>query len=82
MKLQKFGVGCPISKTLKSKVMAISQPCRHSKILEFMGFQPFSQKETADSIEKMEHASWLAVQPRLIGGIGLEHYFHSQMKTA
>ena len=82
MKLQKFGVGCPLSRTLKSKVMAISQPCRHSKILEFMGFQPLSQMETADSIEKMGLASWLAVQPRLIDGIGLEHYFQSQMKTA
>ena len=82
MKLQKFGVGCPLSKTLKSKVMAISQPSRHSKILEFMGFQPLSQKETADFIEEMGHANWLAAQPRLIDGIGLEHYFQSQMKTA
>ena len=47
-----------------------------------MGFQPLSQMETADSIEKMGLASWLAVQPRLIDGIGLEHYFQSQMKTA
>ena len=52
MKLQSSG-SVALSKTLKSKVMAISQPCRHSKILEFMDFQPLSQKETADSIEKM-----------------------------
>ena len=45
------------------------------------GFSAALTKGNRGLYRKNGHASWLAVQPRLIDGIGLEHYFQSQMKT-